>query len=73
MQQGLCSKPAVKPDTPFLALDSDGGEAMPGLPCKIFLDGVMAIPKLDGVDPPYPAAPQAPGKQVSGGVVARPP
>jgi hypothetical protein len=50
-QLGLCnSKPAVEPDAPFSALEGGGGEATPGLPCKVSPDGMMAIPKLDGVD-----------------------
>ncbi len=48
-QLSLCRKPAVKPDARFPALDSDCSKATSDLLCKVLLDGMMAIPKLDGV------------------------
>jgi hypothetical protein len=47
---GLLGKPAFKPDVPLPALKCGGGKAMPGLPCKVSLDGVATMPVLEGVN-----------------------
>jgi hypothetical protein len=46
--KGLLSKLAIKPDALFPSLDYCGGEALPGLPCKVLINGVLLIPVLEG-------------------------
>jgi hypothetical protein len=44
---GLLVEPACQPDASFLALDSCGHEASPGLQCEVLTNGVSSIPTLE--------------------------
>jgi hypothetical protein len=44
---GLLIEPAFQPDASFPALDGCGREALPGLLCKVSMNGVSSIPTLE--------------------------